>query len=152
MSESQGNNPKAPLTVEIVSFGFKYGTPPIANISLDVRFLKNPYWVDELRPLTGLDEPVRKYVLDQGLAQDVLENLEKLVEHTVPAMLKVKSNSFVIALGCTGGQHRSPAMVEALAERVRKRFSQYEVTSGHRELERMHDEKTASLTAQGSAS
>jgi UPF0042 nucleotide-binding protein len=151
-SSQQSNSTKAPLTVEVVSFGFKYGTPPAANIVLDVRFLKNPYWVEELRPLTGLDEEVRKYVLDQGLAQDVLDNLEKLVEQTAPAMLKVKANSFIIALGCTGGQHRSPAMVEALVERIRNRFANYQVTSAHRELARMHETKSASLTAQGSAS
>lgn len=150
-SSPQSNPNQAPLTVEVVSFGFKYGTPPTANIVLDVRFLKNPYWVEELRPLTGLDEPVRKYVLDQGLAQSVLDNLEKLVEQTAPAMLKVKANSFVIALGCTGGQHRSPAMVEALVERVKNRFSNYEVRGAHRELGRQEAESLSS-SLQGSVS
>lgn len=144
-----------PLAVEIISFGFKNGTPPAANIVLDVRFLKNPYWVEELRPLTGLDEPVRKYVLDQVLARDVLGNLIELVEHTAPAMLKAKATSFIIALGCTGGQHRSPAMVEALSERVREQFPQYEVRTVHRELLKSKhpaESPAASLSAKGSAS
>jgi len=145
------NQSATPLTVEVISFGFKNGTPPPANIVLDVRFLKNPYWVEELRPLTGLDEPVRKYVLDQNLAQSVLENLLRLVEQTAPAMLKAKATSFIIALGCTGGQHRSPAMVEALSERVREKFTNYEVKSSHRELARILAESAPSLTAQGSA-
>jgi RNase adapter protein RapZ len=137
-----------PLAVEIVSFGFKNGAPPPANIVLDVRFLKNPYWVDELRPLTGLDAPVRKYVLDQTLAQDVLENLIKLVEHTAPAMLKAKVNTFIIALGCTGGQHRSTAMVEALGERVRSHFTEYNVTCSHRELARLRQEAEANFASE----
>ncbi|MDZ4838172.1 MAG: RNase adapter RapZ [Candidatus Melainabacteria bacterium] len=139
---------KTPLAVEVVSFGFKNGSPPPANIVLDVRFLKNPYWVEELRPLTGLDAPVRKYVLDQELAQDVLDNLVKLVEHTAPAMLQAKVNTFTIALGCTGGQHRSPAMVEALRERVCSRFADYEVSSSHRELIRMKQEAEANFASE----
>lgn len=151
-STNQSNKGTTPLTVEVISFGFKNGTPPAANIVLDVRFLKNPYWVEELRPLTGLDEPVRKYVLDQNLAQSVLSNLMLLVEETAPAMLKAKASSFVIALGCTGGQHRSPAMVEALSERVREKFRAYEVKSSHRELEdRLAESKSASLSARGSS-
>lgn len=151
--DTSRKNSSSPLAVEIISFGFKNGTPPAANIVLDVRFLKNPYWVEELRPLTGLDEPVKKYVLDQVLAQDVLENLTRLVEHTAPAMLKAKATTFTIALGCTGGQHRSPAMVEALYERVKSKFSSYDVSSSHRELNNIRKDATsASLTAQGSAS
>lgn len=134
------NSEKSPLAVEVVSFGFKNGAPPAANIVLDVRFLKNPYWVEELRPLTGLDAPVRQYVLEQELAQNVLDNLIKLVEHTAPAMLKAKVDTFTIALGCTGGQHRSPSMVEALVDRIRGRFSNYRVSSFHRELTRMKQE------------
>lgn len=139
---------KTPLAVEVVSFGFKNGAPPPANIVLDVRFLKNPYWVEELRPLTGLDAPVRHYVLEQELAQNVLDNLIKLVEHTAPAMLKAKVNTFTIALGCTGGQHRSPSMVEALVERIRNRFSNYNVSSFHRELNRMKQEASANFASE----
>lgn len=138
---------KTPLAVEVISFGFKNGAPPAANIVLDVRFLKNPYWVEELRPLTGLDAPVRQYVLQQELAQNVLDNLIKLVEHTAPAMLRAKVNTFTIALGCTGGQHRSPSMVEALVEKIRERFSHYKVISTHRELARLKQDGTANCAS-----
>lgn len=122
------------LTVHIVSFGFKNGPPPLANLVLDVRFLKNPYWVESLRPLTGLDTPVAEYVLEQDLAREVLDNLETLLAATLPAMLSVKADSFVIALGCTGGVHRSTAMVEALAGQVRKNHPEYRVVTEHRDL------------------
>lgn len=123
------------FSVEITSFGFKNGTPPSANILLDVRFLKNPYWVEKLRPLTGLDAPVKKYVLDQPMAQDVLETLVSLVGQIAPAMIETKTDTFLIALGCTGGQHRSPAMVEALGERLEETYPSFTVKRNHRELD-----------------
>lgn len=121
--------------IEIISFGFKNGSAPAANLVFDVRFLKNPYWVEELRPLTGLDEPVRKYVLDQALAQDTLNTLTSLAARIAPAMFETKSHTLTIALGCTGGQHRSTAMVEALADRIEAQCPQYRVKRFHRELD-----------------
>lgn len=123
-----------PLTVVLTSFGYKNGPPPPANLVLDVRFLKNPYWEEELRPLTGMDEAVREYVISQKLAQDVLVTLMQLLEQTLPLMLSVKSDTFTIALGCTGGQHRSTAMVEELSQRLKEAYPDYEISKSHREL------------------
>ncbi len=129
------NDSQKPLVVKLISFGFKNGPPPHANLVLDVRFLKNPYWVEHLRPLTGLDQPVRAYVIEQNLAQEVLNNLQNLLADVIPAMLSVKSDSFIIALGCTGGQHRSTAMVQELADILKKSYPQYSIEKEHRELE-----------------
>lgn len=122
------------LAVNLMSFGYKNGPPPPANLVLDVRFLKNPYWEENLRPLTGLDKKVRDYVVSQELAQDVLITLMKLLDQTLPAMLSVKSDTFTIALGCTGGQHRSTAMVEEIAQRLKENYSSYQIKIEHREL------------------
>lgn len=122
--------------VQVVSFGFKNGTAPAANMLLDVRFLKNPFWVEALRPLTGRDKPVRDYVLEQSEAQELLDNTLNLITPVIPAMFAAKTDSFVVALGCTGGQHRSVAMAEALAEKLQERFPENQVQLCHRELER----------------
>ncbi len=84
--------------------------------------------------MTGLHTEVRKYVLDQAMAQDVLDMLVSLVGRIAPPMLELKSDTFSIALGCTGGQHRSPAMVEALADRLEAIHPQFKIRRGHREL------------------
>lgn len=122
------------LVVKLSSFGFKNGPAPQSNLVYDVRFLKNPYWEEHLRPMTGLDKEVSDYVIEQKLAQDALKLLMDLLDLTLPAILSVKSDTFSISLGCTGGQHRSTAMVEELAKRVRESYPQYEVIIEHREL------------------
>ena len=122
------------LAVKLTSFGYKNGAAPTANLTLDVRFLKNPYWEESLRPLTGLDKRVRDYVVEQKLAKDVLSSLMQLVSHALPGILSVKADTFTIALGCTGGQHRSCAMVEELAQRIREEYPQYKILVEHREL------------------
>lgn len=132
-SDSKINSEKT-LVVKLISFGFKNGPPPQANLVLDVRFLKNPYWEEHLRPLTGLDQSVRSYVIEQNLAQEVLTNLKKLLADVIPAMLSVKSDTFVIALGCTGGQHRSTAMVQELADILMASYPDYAIEKEHREL------------------
>src|ERR1700679_1845228 len=81
---------KRQLTVKLVSFGYKAAPPPLANVVFDVRFLKNPYWVEELRPLTGLDKPVQDYVLEQPLAQDFLESILTLLAKVLPQVVTHK--------------------------------------------------------------
>ena len=130
------NQDNEALTVKLSSFGFKNGSAPQSNLVYDVRFLKNPYWEEHLRHLTGLDQEVREYVIEQKLAQDALERLMDLLDLTLPAILSEKSNTFSIALGCTGGQHRSTAMVEELSRLIREKYPQYEVVVEHRELMR----------------
>jgi RNase adapter protein RapZ len=102
------------LQVDIVSFGFKHGLPLDADLVFDVRFLPNPHWVDELRPLDGRDEPVRDYVMRQDDAKAYLTELQRLFELTLPAYEREGKAYLSIAVGCTGGRHRSVAMAEAL--------------------------------------
>ncbi|HMW92921.1 MAG TPA: RNase adapter RapZ [Candidatus Obscuribacter sp.] len=143
--------------VRVVSFGFKKAAPPIdANLLFDVRFLKNPYWVEELRPLTGLDLPVRNYVMEQDLARQFLANLLQMVEQVMPSMFETKSNVFTIALGCTGGQHRSVSVAETLAQELQKRYPEVDLEVQHRELHQPIDVeltvKSASSAAGGGPS
>lgn len=106
------------LAVNVVTFGFKNGTPRDADIVLDVRFLPNPHWVDELRPLTGLDEPVRDYVLAQPETAQFVERLLPLFDVMVPGFIKEGKRYLTIAIGCTGGKHRSVAIAEELRRRL----------------------------------
>jgi UPF0042 nucleotide-binding protein len=109
----------AGLFVNVVSFGFKNGTPRDADIVLDVRFLPNPHWVDELRPLTGLDGPVHDYVMEQPATGEFLERLYALFDVMVPAFVKEGKHYLTIAIGCTGGKHRSIVIAEKLAAHIR---------------------------------
>jgi UPF0042 nucleotide-binding protein len=132
--DSDGKEPSGKLKVTITSFGYKEGPPPIANMVFDVRFLKNPYWVPELRPLTGIEKPVKDYVLTQEAAQEFLNSLTALLQKVLPEFRKLKLEEFALALGCTGGQHRSPAMVEAIAEKLAEHFPDIVIERQHRQL------------------
>jgi UPF0042 nucleotide-binding protein len=107
------------LHLVLVSFGFKSGLPSFADLVLDVRFLANPYDVPELRPRTGLEAPVAAYVLDQEDARAFLGHVEGLLRFIVPRSVREGRSYLTVALGCTGGQHRSVALTEALALRLR---------------------------------
>lgn len=131
------------MQIIITSFGYKQGPPPLANIVFDVRFLKNPYWVEELRPLTGRDNAVQQYVLEQELAQDFLESMKGLLAKVLPKMAELKVGQFVIAFGCTGGQHRSATLVEKLADELAAAYPDYKVVKQHRELDKTVDAGTA---------
>ena len=104
------------LQVSIVSFGFKHGLPLDVDNVFDCRFLPNPHWVEELRPLDGRDAPVRDYVLGRTETQAFLEELRRLFELTLPAYEYEGKSYLSIAIGCTGGRHRSVAIAEALAD------------------------------------
>jgi UPF0042 nucleotide-binding protein len=106
------------LRVALVSFGFRGGIPAEADVVLDTRFLDNPFEVDRLRPLSGLHEPVARYVLDQPDAGALLEHAESLVRFMAPRVAAEGRAYLTVAFGCTGGQHRSVALVEALKERL----------------------------------
>jgi UPF0042 nucleotide-binding protein len=106
------------LQVSIVSFGFKHGLPLDVDLVFDCRFLPNPHWIDELRPLDGRDEPVRDYVLGRPETQAFLEELGRLFELTLPAYEREGKSYLSIAIGCTGGHHRSVVIAEALADIV----------------------------------
>ena len=123
------------LRIDVVTFGFKYGIPLEADLVFDVRFLTNPYWNPELKPLSGLDDPVRDFVLGQPAARRFLDLVAELLELTAPAYRAEGKEQLRVALGCTGGYHRSIALAEALAERLSK-LPNASVSVFHRELER----------------
>jgi RNase adapter protein RapZ len=123
------------IAIQLISFGFKYGVPLEADVMFDVRFLQNPYYVDDLRQLSGLTEAVRTYVLGQPLADRFLTSLRELLEFAVPAYVSEGKSRLTIAIGCTGGYHRSIVLTEELATWLRERgFGPVAVF--HRELER----------------
>jgi len=123
------------LSIQLVSFGYKFGIPLEADLVFDVRFLQNPYYVPELRRLSGLTDGVRTYVLDQPLAGRFLGAVHELLELTIPAYVGEGKTRLTIAIGCTGGYHRSIALAEELAAWLRDR-AYGPVTVFHRELER----------------
>jgi UPF0042 nucleotide-binding protein len=129
---SEADRPVVRATV--MSFGFKYGIPVDADMVVDMRFLPNPHWVPELRPQTGLDEAVSAYVLGQPAAVDFLARLESLLETVYPGFLREGKNYLTLAIGCTGGKHRSVAMAEQVVARMRLRGVEAGVE--HRDLGR----------------
>lgn len=106
------------LHLVLMSFGFKSGLPAVADLVFDTRFLANPYDVHDLRPLTGTDPRVAEYVLRQPDAQTLLDHVAALLRFVVPRSVREGRSYLTIALGCTGGQHRSVALTEALATRL----------------------------------
>lgn len=109
---------KRGIDVTVMSFGYKYGLPMSADIVLDARFLPNPYYVDELRPMCGLDRPVRDYVFACQQTRDFTEQLEKMIDFLLPLYVEEGKLALTIAIGCTGGQHRSVALAAALNEHL----------------------------------
>ena len=123
------------LAIQVISFGFKYGVPLEADLVFDVRFMQNPYYIDELRPLSGLTEEVRGFVLGQPVARQFLDYLHGFLAFALPAYVGEGKTRLTIALGCTGGYHRSIALSEALADWLREQdFGPVAVF--HRELDR----------------
>jgi len=118
--DSFGAESREGLVCNVVTFGFKNGSPRDADILLDVRFLPNPHWVEELRPFDGLDDRVRDYVLGQPETGPFLERLGGLFDVMVPAFVKEGKHYLTIGIGCTGGKHRSVAMGEELAAHIRR--------------------------------
>jgi UPF0042 nucleotide-binding protein len=115
------DHPDSGMQTRVVSFGYKHGLPLDVDIVLDCRFLPNPHWVDDLRPLTGLDDAVRRYVLSQEAARDLLERLDDLLGLLLPAYVAEGKSYLSLAFGCTGGRHRSVAIAEEVAALLRGR-------------------------------
>lgn len=126
--------PEQGLQVSLVSFGFKYGTPRDADLVLDVRFLPNPHWVDELRPLPGTDARVRTYVRGQQTYREFMRRLRALLGFMVPGFVAEGKSYLTVAVGCTGGRHRSVVVVEDLASFFRDKG--LAATVMHRDLDR----------------
>ncbi len=121
------------LQVNVLSFGFKYGVPAEADIVMDVRFLPNPFFVEELKELNGKQEPVIKFVLQQEQTQLFLKKFTELVNYLLPRYREEGKNYLTIAVGCTGGKHRSVVITEQLREQLIGLG--YPVTAGHRDVE-----------------
>ena len=122
------------MEVRVLSFGFKHGIPAEADLVFDVRFLPNPFYVAELRPLTGLDGRVRDYALSAPQSQEFLKKLTDFVVYLLPRYVEEGKASLTVAVGCTGGHHRSVAVAHALAETVRR--LNYPVSESHRDMGR----------------
>ena len=130
----------AGMLVRVTSFGYKYGIPPGADLVFDVRFMENPFYVPELRPLTGSDEPVRRYVLDHPATIGFLGHVVPFLRDTMPRYEAEKKAHLGIAFGCTGGRHRSVTIADEIAGRI-KEFWPGRVTVEHRDRDRS-DERT----------
>ncbi|HUY22352.1 MAG TPA: RNase adapter RapZ [Acidimicrobiales bacterium] len=122
------------MRTSVVSFGYKHGLPLDADLVFDCRFLPNPHWVEALRPLSGLDAPVRDFVMGQEATPSFLDRVDDLVGTLLPAFVDEGKSYLTIALGCTGGRHRSVALAEELGQRLRARGSEAVVI--HRDIAR----------------
>ena len=126
------NEPYQNFYMTVLSFGFKYGIPTDADLVFDVRFLPNPYYVENLRRKTGNEAEVRDYVMDCKEASMFLDKIEDLLVFLVPEYIKEGKNQLVIAVGCTGGKHRSVTMANGIYERLKNR--NYSVKAEHRDI------------------
>ena len=122
------------MQTTVVSFGYKFGLPLDVDLVFDCRFLPNPFWIEELRPFSGLDAPVRDYVLSHPEAMDFLEKVDGLLAGILPSFVREGKSYLTIALGCTGGRHRSVTLAEALGERFSERG--HPVSVFHRDVDR----------------
>ena len=122
------------MYVTVLSFGFKYGIPEDADLVFDVRFLPNPYYIDELRPQSGNDKPVRDYVMNNDISKEFLKKLVDMVEFLIPNYVAEGKNQLVIAIGCTGGKHRSVTLANALADRLK--HTEYGCKVEHRDIDK----------------
>jgi UPF0042 nucleotide-binding protein len=120
------------LQIAVESFGYKHGLPLDADIVMDVRFLPNPHWDDDLRPLTGHDPRVRDYVIERAVTSQFLDRLEGLLVDLLPSYRAEGRSYLTIAIGCTGGRHRSVAIAEELARRFTERG--IAVQASHRDV------------------
>jgi UPF0042 nucleotide-binding protein len=129
-----GEAPSQTMQMSVVSFGYKHGLPLDADLVLDCRFLPNPHWVPELEPLTGLDEPVRAYVLERPETAEFVGKVDELFRFLIPSFLREGKSYLTIAIGCTGGRHRSVVLAEELARRLRDEG--YMLAVHHRDVDR----------------
>lgn len=123
--------------VRFVSFGFKFGTPVDADVVLDVRFLQNPHFVPELRAFSGMDEPIKRYVLDGEEAAGFLERAAALLEYCLPRFEREGKSYVTVAIGCTGGRHRSVAIADHLAAELSQRLGLC-IDVVHRDVDRVN--------------
>ena len=121
------------LNINIVSFGFKYGVPVDADLIFDVRFIENPFYIDELRPLSGLDEPVREFVLTNDVTKEFIKKAMDMLIFLIPHYIEEGKKQLIVGIGCTGGRHRSVAITEEVSRELR--FKGFHASSFHRDRE-----------------
>lgn len=128
------NEPYSNFIITVLSFGFKYGIPTEADLVFDVRFLPNPYYDLELRPLTGNDKPIQDFVMNCEEASTFLDKLEDMMQFLIPNYINEGKYSLVVAIGCTGGKHRSVTLANGIYERMKA--LPYSVKCEHRDIEK----------------
>ena len=121
------------MTINLVSFGYKYGIPLESDLLFDVRFLPNPYFIEELKPLPGTSLKVKKFVLSQRDTMEFFDKLYPLLNHIIPLYKKEGKSYLTIGIGCTGGRHRSPAIVQEIGKTLKKQ--KLEITVNHRDID-----------------
>jgi UPF0042 nucleotide-binding protein len=129
-----GEEPGSAMRTSIVSFGFKYGVPLDVDLMFDCRFLPNPYWDEALRNHSGLDPEVREYVLERPETSEFLDKLEDLLTMLIPAYMREGKSYLTLAMGCTGGRHRSVVLAEEMVRRLDRHG--IPTTVFHRDVER----------------
>jgi len=134
VAEAFGTPESVALQITALSFGFKYGVPVDADLMADMRFLPNPFWIPELRPHTGRDRDVAEYVLTNPAAKEFLDRYLPVIDTVAAGYAKESKRFMTVAIGCTGGKHRSVAMVEAMVARLRD--AGYQARATHRDLGR----------------
>ena len=123
------------LFITVLSFGFKYGIPVDSDLVFDVRFLPNPYYIEELRPKTGNDPEIQQFVMEKSQATEFLNKLEDMLRFLIPNYIDEGKNQLVISIGCTGGKHRSVTLANALYERLKKNAN-YGLQVEHKDIDR----------------
>lgn len=126
--------PDGSLTIQCMSFGFKYGIPMESDLVFDVRCLPNPYYVDSLKDKRGTDKEVYDYVMDSSKTEEVLKRLTELIDYMLPLYIEEGKSQLVISIGCTGGHHRSVAIAEFLASHLKSRYKRIIIT--HRDIKK----------------
>ena len=125
---------RRPLLVSLVSFGYKYGIPTDSDLVFDVRFLPNPHFVPRLRPYTGKDQKVRRFILSYPQSGQFLKRIESLLAYLIPHYIQEGKSYLTISFGCTGGKHRSVMLAESLQKTLKKHGYSTKVT--HRDIEK----------------
>ncbi|MBJ8326045.1 RNase adapter RapZ [Streptococcus pacificus] len=133
VDQFSGDNQQKMFRIEVISFGFKYGLPLDADLVFDVRFLPNPHYQPELRPMTGLDQPVYDYVMNHQESEEFYQHLMTLLQPILPSYRKEGKSTLTIAIGCTGGQHRSVAFAHRIAEELKQ---DWPVNESHRDYQK----------------
>lgn len=142
MDITKNDSSRINLSVSIFSFGFKYGMPIDADLVMDVRFLPNPYYIESMRPLTGMDAAVRDYVLSKAVTENFLRKYSDLLIDILPQYMKEGKKHLAIGIGCTGGQHRSVAIANELSNILKNAQKNNSVLNGveisieHRDMEK----------------